>query len=114
MGAGLENLPALRAKLIAVTDRLAGVEADLLNLHVDFPVFERLAKPVAAGRTKAPGIKIQDTERQSGSGGTEDTACGLPQLRIESCRTSARRSAQQRTSSACAKQNSPRPPFVTG
>jgi len=58
---GLENLPALRAKLIAVTDRLAGVEADLLNVHVDFPVFERLAKPVAAGHTKVPGIKIQDT-----------------------------------------------------
>ncbi len=58
---GLENLPALRGKLIAVTDRLAGVEADLLNVHVDFPVFERLAKPVAAGRTKVPGIKIHDT-----------------------------------------------------
>src|SRR6266571_3842454 len=57
----LENLPALRAKLMAVTDRLAGVEADLLNVHVDFPVFERLAKPVAVGRTKVPGIKIQDT-----------------------------------------------------
>lgn len=58
---GLENLPALRQKLIAVTDRLAGVEADLLNVHVDFPAFERLAKPVAAGRTKVPGIKIHDT-----------------------------------------------------
>src|SRR5216683_2554091 len=58
---GLENLPALRQKLMAATDRLAGVEADLLNVHVDFPVFERLAKPVAAGRTKVPGIKIHDT-----------------------------------------------------
>ena len=58
---GLEQLPALREKLIAVTDRLAGVEADLLNVHVDFPLFERLAKPVAAGRTKMPGIKIHDT-----------------------------------------------------
>jgi hypothetical protein len=58
---GLENLPALRATLMAVTDRLAGVEADLLNVHVDFPVFERLAKPVAAGRTRIPGIKIHDT-----------------------------------------------------
>jgi hypothetical protein len=58
---GLEQLPALREKLIAVTDRLAGVEADLLNVHVDFPLFERLAKPVAAGRTKLPGIKIHDT-----------------------------------------------------
>ena len=58
---GLEQLPALREKLIAATDRLAGVEADLLNVHVDFPLFERLAKPVAAGRTKMPGIKIHDT-----------------------------------------------------
>src|SRR5712692_4445790 len=58
---GLEQLPALREKLIDVTDRLAGVEADLLNVHVDFPLFERLAKPIAAGRTKVPGIKIQDT-----------------------------------------------------
>jgi hypothetical protein len=58
---GLEQLPALREKLIAVTDRLAGVEADLLNVHVDFPLFECLAKPVAAGRTKMPGIKIHDT-----------------------------------------------------
>jgi hypothetical protein len=58
---GLEQLPALREKLIAVTDRLVGVEADLLNVHVDFPLFERLAKPVATGRTKMPGIKIHDT-----------------------------------------------------
>ena len=58
---GLEQLPALREKLIAVTDRLVGVEADLLNVHVDFPLFERLAKPVAVGRTKMPGIKIHDT-----------------------------------------------------
>lgn len=58
---GLEQLPALREKLIAVTDRLVGVEADLLNVHVDFPLFERLAKPVAAGRTTMPGIKIHDT-----------------------------------------------------
>ena len=58
---GLEQLPALREKLIAVTDRLAGVEADLLNVHVDFPVFERLAQPVVAGNAKIPGIKIHDT-----------------------------------------------------
>jgi hypothetical protein len=58
---GLEQLPALRRKLIDITDRLAGVEADLLNVHVDFPIFERLAKPVATGSTKIPGIKIHDT-----------------------------------------------------
>ena len=58
---GVENLPALRQKLVAMTDRLGAVEADLLNVHVDFPVFERLAKPVAVGPTKIPGIKIHDT-----------------------------------------------------
>jgi hypothetical protein len=58
---GLEQLPALRERLVAITDRLAGVEADLLNVHVDFPLFERLARPVVTGHTTIPGIKIQDT-----------------------------------------------------
>ena len=58
---GLENLNALRRKLAAVTDRMAGFEAELLNVHVDFPLFQRLALPVPSGRTKIPGIKIQDT-----------------------------------------------------
>ena len=58
---GLENLNALRQKLVAVTDRLAGFEADLLNVHVDFPLFQRLALPIQCGRSKIPGIKIQDT-----------------------------------------------------
>jgi hypothetical protein len=58
---GLENLNALRQKLVAVTDRLAGLEADLLNVHVDFPLFQRLALPIPCGRSKIPGIKIQDT-----------------------------------------------------
>jgi hypothetical protein len=58
---GLENLNALRQKLLAVTDRLAGFEANLLNVHVDFPLFQRLALPIQAGRSKIPGIKIQDT-----------------------------------------------------
>ena len=58
---GLENLPALRQKLVAVTDRLADFEASLLNVHVDFPLFQRLALPIQIGRSKIPGIKIQDT-----------------------------------------------------
>ena len=40
---GLENLGALREKLLVVSDRLAGLEAELLNAHVDFPLFQRLA-----------------------------------------------------------------------
>ncbi|MCW5983324.1 MAG: hypothetical protein KIT09_34855 [Bryobacteraceae bacterium] len=47
--------------MIAVTDRLADFEADLLNVHVDFPLFLRLALPIPVGRSKIPGIKIQDT-----------------------------------------------------
>jgi hypothetical protein len=58
---GFENLNALRQKLMAVTDRLAGFEADLLNVHLDFPPFQRLALPIPVGRSKIPGIKIQDT-----------------------------------------------------
>ncbi len=57
---GLENLNALRQKLVAATDRMAGFEAELLNVHVDFPLFQRLALPIPSGRTKIPGIKIQD------------------------------------------------------
>ena len=58
---GLENLPALRQRLVAATDRLAGFEAEMLNVHVDFPLFQRLALPVTCGRTQIAGIKIQDT-----------------------------------------------------
>jgi hypothetical protein len=58
---GLENLDALREKLVVVTDRLAGLEAELLNVHVDFPLFQRLALPVSVGKSRIPGIKIQDT-----------------------------------------------------
>ncbi|MBI1789543.1 MAG: winged helix DNA-binding protein, partial [Acidobacteria bacterium] len=58
---GLENLDALRQKLVVTTDRMAGFEAELLNVHVDFPLFQRLALPIPSGRTKIPGIKIQDT-----------------------------------------------------
>jgi len=57
----LENLDPLRKKLVGVTDRLAGFEAQLLNVHVDFPLFQRLARPVFLGKSKTPGIKIHDT-----------------------------------------------------
>jgi len=59
---GLENLNALRQRLLAVTDRLAGFEAELLNVHVDFPLFQRLARPILSGRSypaapKSPASK---------------------------------------------------------
>jgi hypothetical protein len=57
----LDQLDALRQKLLTTTDRLAAFEAELLNVHVDFSLFQRLALPIAAGRSKIPGIKIHDT-----------------------------------------------------
>ena len=57
----LENLNALRQRLLAGTDRLAGFEADLLHVPVDFPLFQRLALPIPCGHSKIPGIQIQDT-----------------------------------------------------
>src|SRR5260370_13610265 len=61
LGKSLDNLDAVRQTLAAVTHRFASFEASALNVHIDFPLFQRLALPVAAGRTKIPGIKIHDT-----------------------------------------------------
>jgi hypothetical protein len=60
---GLENLGALRKKLVAATHRLADFEGELLDVHVDFPLFQHMALPVRSktGKSKIPGIKIQDT-----------------------------------------------------
>jgi hypothetical protein len=58
---GLENLPALRQERVAATDRLPSFAAELLNLQVDFPLFQRWAPPVTVAKTKIAGIKIQDT-----------------------------------------------------
>src|SRR5918996_263880 len=58
---GLDQLDTLRRKLIAATDRMAGFEDELLNVHVEFPLFQRLALPVTSGKTKIAGIKIHDT-----------------------------------------------------
>jgi hypothetical protein len=58
---GLENLERLRQKLIGITDRCAEFEAQSLNVHVDFPLFQKIALPVTSGKTKIAGIKIHDT-----------------------------------------------------
>jgi len=57
----LDNLDAVREKLAAVTDRFAAFEAEALNVHVDFPLFQRMAMPILSGRTRVAGIKIHDT-----------------------------------------------------
>ena len=54
---GLENLPALRQKLVVATDRLAGFEAELLNVQVDFPLFQRSALPVVSKNPISPSTE---------------------------------------------------------
>jgi len=57
----LDNLETVRQTLAGVTDRFAAFEAQALDVHVDFPLFQRLALPIPAGNSKIPGIKIHDT-----------------------------------------------------
>jgi hypothetical protein len=58
---GLDHLAAVREKLLAVTGRVAAFQAQWLNVHVDFPLLQRLALPITVGTAKYPGIKIHDT-----------------------------------------------------
>jgi hypothetical protein len=57
----LHNLETVRQTLAAVTDRFAALEAQALDVHVDFPLFQRLALPISSGNTRIAGIKLQDT-----------------------------------------------------
>ena len=58
---GLDHLAKVRDKLLDVTDRFAAFQAQCLNVHVDFPLLQRLALPITIGTAKYPGIKIHDT-----------------------------------------------------
>jgi DNA-binding PadR family transcriptional regulator len=58
---GLEHLAAVREKFLAITDRFATFQAQSLNVHVEFPLLQRLALPITVGTAKFPGIKIHDT-----------------------------------------------------
>jgi hypothetical protein len=58
---GLEHLDAVRKKFQAITDRFADFQAQCLNVHVDFPLLQRIALPITIGSVRYPGIKIHDT-----------------------------------------------------
>lgn len=58
---GLDHLPAVRQAFLAVTDRFAAFQAQWLNVHVDFPLLQRIALPITIGAVRHPGIKIHDT-----------------------------------------------------
>jgi hypothetical protein len=57
---GLDHLDAVRKRFQTITDRFAGFQAQCLNVHVDFPLLQRLALPLIAGSVRYPGIKIHD------------------------------------------------------
>jgi hypothetical protein len=57
---GLDHLDQVRRILAGVTDRFAAFEAQALDVHVDFPLFQRLALPIPRQRGKTPGIKLHD------------------------------------------------------
>jgi len=58
---GLDHLDAVRQTFQAITDRFAGFQAQWLNVHVDFPLLQRIALPITIGSVRYPGIKIHDT-----------------------------------------------------
>jgi hypothetical protein len=57
---GLDHLDAVRKRFQTITDRFAGFQAQCLNVHVDFPLLQRIALPVITGSVRYPGIKIHD------------------------------------------------------
>jgi len=58
---GLDHLDAVRKRFQIITDRFAAFQAKCLNVHVDFPLLQRLALPITIGSVRYPGIKIHDT-----------------------------------------------------
>jgi hypothetical protein len=58
---GLDHLDAVRTRFQVITDRFASFQAQCLNVHVDFPLLQRLALPITVGSVRYPGIKIHDT-----------------------------------------------------
>jgi hypothetical protein len=57
---GLDHLDAVRQRFQTITDRFARFQAQCLNVHVDFPILQRVALPVTIGSVRYPGIRIQD------------------------------------------------------
>jgi hypothetical protein len=57
---GLDHLDAVRQRFQTITDRFAACQAQSLNVHVDFPLLQRIALPVTIGSVRYPGIPLQD------------------------------------------------------
>ena len=58
---GLDHLLAVKKRFLQITDRFASYQAQWLNVHVDFPLLQRIALPITIGSVRYPGIKIHET-----------------------------------------------------
>jgi hypothetical protein len=58
---GLDHLDEVRQRFKTIISRFAGFQAQWLNVHTDFPLLQRIARPVMVGSVRHPGIKIHDT-----------------------------------------------------
>src|SRR6516162_7425654 len=57
---GLDHLDEVRKRFQAITDRFAAFQAQCLNVHVDFPLLQKIALPITIGTVRHPGIRLQD------------------------------------------------------
>ncbi len=57
---GLDHLDAVRKRFQTITDRFATFQAQSLNVHVDFPLLQKIALPITIASVRYPGIKIHD------------------------------------------------------
>lgn len=58
---GRDHLLVARQRFLEILDRFSTFQAQALNVPVDFPLLQRLARPIVLGRSRIPGIKIHDT-----------------------------------------------------
>ena len=56
----LKHWEPVRERFQQITDRFAQTQAQQLNVHGQFDVLARLAKPVIQGKTKVAGIKLEN------------------------------------------------------
>jgi hypothetical protein len=62
---GLDHLDAVRKRFQTITDRFAGFQAEYLNVHVDFPLLQRLALPSPSVRFVHRVMSISPHARRS-------------------------------------------------
>jgi hypothetical protein len=58
---GLDHLEVVRERFRIITSHFAAFQAQWLNVHVDFPLLQRIALPITIGSVRYPGIKIHET-----------------------------------------------------